>query len=257
MAGRLFVHVGTHKTGTTSAQVFLRRHAEALRREGLYVPTTGTIAPQSGHHNLAWELYRDERFDPAFGGAEELIEELRRSGEAQAIVSAEDFEFLNVYPEALGRFDRMLREARWEPLYLAFFRRPETYAVSLYGTLRARRMVRRYFVSYLRQILKTGAYRIGPEFYEFSRDRFASRWQAATRPDCLQILDYDESLTTGGPLVALLRAVGIEDEALLAAAARAPHENKGKRRPLAKRIMKTRFVRARLAAAVRGRSGHT
>ena len=73
MAARLFVHVGTHKTGTTSIQVFLRGHAAALRRQGLYVPTTGTIDPQSGHHNLAWELYADERFDRAFGGAEELI----------------------------------------------------------------------------------------------------------------------------------------------------------------------------------------
>ncbi|MBN9009329.1 MAG: hypothetical protein J0H63_04060, partial [Rhizobiales bacterium] len=236
----------------TSVQVFLRGHAAALRRQGLYVPTTGTTDGQSGHHSLAWELYGDERFDPALGGAEELIEELGRSGAARAIVSAEDLEFLNVHPEALGRFDRMLGEAGWDPVYLAFFRRPEAYAVSLYGTLRARHKVRRCFLSYLRQILKDGAYRTGSEFYEFGRDRFAGRWQAATRPDCLRILDFDESLAAGGPVVALLRAIGIEDEALLAEAAKAPRENPGRRRWLEKRIMKMRSVRGRLDAAIHG-----
>ena len=35
---RTFVHVGQHKTATTSIQYFLRRNAEMLLKRGLYVP---------------------------------------------------------------------------------------------------------------------------------------------------------------------------------------------------------------------------
>lgn len=47
MARQLFIHVGTHKTGTTSLQYYLADHLESLRRDGLGVVTesrsTGAI----------------------------------------------------------------------------------------------------------------------------------------------------------------------------------------------------------------------
>jgi len=52
----LFVHIGTHKTGTTSIQNFLRNHATSLNECGVFVPKSGTLDENSGHHNIAWEM---------------------------------------------------------------------------------------------------------------------------------------------------------------------------------------------------------
>lgn len=58
-----FVHIGTHKTGTTSLQVALNRHCTELDGQYYLYPRTGrpTMAPD-GHHNIAWEIAGDWRF---------------------------------------------------------------------------------------------------------------------------------------------------------------------------------------------------
>ena len=40
---RTFVHLGQHKTATTSIQMFLNEHAAALRERGLYIPLPGRL----------------------------------------------------------------------------------------------------------------------------------------------------------------------------------------------------------------------
>ena len=69
-----FVHVGTHKTGTTSLQSMLAANAKILRAAGVLVPLAGRVERGSaGHHNVAWELLRDQRFDPRHGTLEALL----------------------------------------------------------------------------------------------------------------------------------------------------------------------------------------
>jgi len=246
---QILVHIGTHKTGTSSIQHFLRVEAERLARAGLVVPVTGTLNPTSGHHNIAWELYRDERFDPTRGTLDRLLAELDRSGAERAVISAEDLEFLGVYPEALAGFDQKLRLAGWKPTYLVYFRKAESYVVSLYGTLRARRKIRANFVAFLFSFLRHGWFSVGPEFYELSRRRFCERWRAVTGKDALVTVDFDESTGEGGPVVRFLQIAGIDDPALLAAARDTPTVNRGKRRRrLPKLIMRAPPVRAALAS---------
>ena len=51
MAGRVFVHPGPPKTGTTFIQTLLYSNADALRRHGLAV-----VGSQAQHFNVANEL---------------------------------------------------------------------------------------------------------------------------------------------------------------------------------------------------------
>jgi hypothetical protein len=88
----LFVHIGTHKTGTTSIQAYLSKHAALLLRRGLYVPAIGSVWEHSGHHNVAWGLRDDPRFKPELGGFNELLLALRTASVDRAVISAENLE---------------------------------------------------------------------------------------------------------------------------------------------------------------------
>ena len=57
----LLLHVGTHKTATTSLQAALVASSGELASDGTLYPETGRI--HFGHHNIAWGLIGDERFD--------------------------------------------------------------------------------------------------------------------------------------------------------------------------------------------------
>ena len=122
----LYVHIGTHKTGTTSIQAFLRRDADLPARDGVYVPSTGAIHAHAGHHNIAWQLRGDPRFNTKHGGLGHLVDELAQAAEPKAVISSEDFEYPVQYPEALSRFEIALGSAGWVPTYIVFFRHQET-----------------------------------------------------------------------------------------------------------------------------------
>jgi len=57
MSSRLFVHLGPHKTATSSIQWWLDHHAEALARSGVRVGRAGRN--DLGHHDLALGLLHD------------------------------------------------------------------------------------------------------------------------------------------------------------------------------------------------------
>ena len=66
MASRIAVmHIGSHKTGTASLQSMIARNETYFADQGLFYPAVGQVG--DGHHNLAWELNGDERYDPRSG----------------------------------------------------------------------------------------------------------------------------------------------------------------------------------------------
>src|SRR5215831_15350027 len=100
------VHIGTHKTGTTSLQLAMSENAPALLRHGYLYAATGRPAEvPTGHHNLAWEITADRRFRPAYGTLEDLIREVRHHS-GDVILSSEGFEstVAQAHLEGLTRF---------------------------------------------------------------------------------------------------------------------------------------------------------
>ena len=59
----------------TYLQNFLEGNEFALARDGLYVPVAGRVSP-SGHHNIAYELKGDARYDPTQRTVSDLLAEL-------------------------------------------------------------------------------------------------------------------------------------------------------------------------------------
>src|SRR5471030_1665576 len=102
MHGTCFVHIGTHKTGTTSIQSLLGLNEVALLARDIFVPRTGRDhIKYAGHHHIAWELTGHSAYKPAHGDLTMLTAELSASRHASACISAEDLEFLYDRPDRI------------------------------------------------------------------------------------------------------------------------------------------------------------
>ena len=132
---KCFVHIGTHKTGTTSIQRLLAANQRHLMNYGLYVPVTGRPAGYDGHHNIAWQLNDDPRFELSSGTLSDLARELEAVALPTVCVSSEDFEYLHAKPERL----RLIRDAIASTGYVAkiilYLRSQPDYERSLYTEL--------------------------------------------------------------------------------------------------------------------------
>jgi hypothetical protein len=87
----ILLHIGIHKTGTTSIQRFLSLAHDDLLENGVLFPLAGRSRPLSGQHLLAWAIHdihgiKDDRC------WYELIEEIHFEKPQQTIISAEGFE---------------------------------------------------------------------------------------------------------------------------------------------------------------------
>jgi hypothetical protein len=203
----LFVHIGTHKTGTTSIQNFLRIHASRLTECGIFIPTVGTLNRTSGHHNIAWQVRNDRRYVTDLGGVDELVTELRSSQASTAVISSEDFEYLSEYPRELRAFDERLEKAGFATKYLVFFRDVEGYARSLFCELESANGWLDYDV-FRKSIQNEGFVRVNGDWhYEFRYDFFVEKWEAILGPKIYKY-SYDEAVLGLGLLPSFLMAIG-------------------------------------------------
>lgn len=218
---KVFVHVGAHKTGTTSFQVWLRENAEALAREGVLVPTTGTVSSNSGHHNVAWQLRGDPRFRPALGTLEDLLAEIAISNAKAAILSAEGLEYLSDYPRGLKWLDGELRWAGHQPVYIWVHRLPETYFVSLHAQLsRVGRPTG--FFRMISEILIVGKLSFPDRSYYFDPAGFARQWRRVVASP-LVLIRYEDAIQTGGVIGTLLELMGVSKSLIDASTSSTQH----------------------------------
>lgn len=132
MPHRLIIHCGLHKTGTTMLQTFLTAVTPAVRAFNILVPETGRIARfGGGHHNIAWELNRDRRFERRLGTVAALAAEIA-AFDGDAIISSEDFETCLSDPR---RFAPLLRHpalANREIVLVVYLRDQFSYAEGMF-----------------------------------------------------------------------------------------------------------------------------
>ncbi|MBM5821213.1 MAG: hypothetical protein FJ082_01765 [Cyanobacteria bacterium K_Offshore_surface_m2_011] len=201
---QLFLHIGDHKTGSTSIQAFLRQRASDLQAAGIYVPTAVTYSPQSGHHHLAFELLEDKRWNPAYGGLAELVAELRRCPLPRAVISCEDLSLLVVRPDRLRQLEESLRAEGHSVSWLMFLRRVDDYLESLYCELRrSGQRARLGYPGFAFPFLLWG--RRYSKFCDYSA--FVRRWRGVSGSP-LHLLDYDRAVGAEGLLPRFLAAIG-------------------------------------------------
>lgn len=93
MSKKVYIHIGFHKTGTTTAQVFFNENRERLREAGVIYPQS--MSPFPAHQDLAWSILparwqdRDYDYNEVRDHYAACIEQLG-DGE-RLLISSEDF----------------------------------------------------------------------------------------------------------------------------------------------------------------------
>jgi hypothetical protein len=208
---RIFIHIGTHKTGTTSIQMFLHQNRSRLKKAGILVPRSGTgvIDSPAGHQNIAYELCGSPHFERGLGRTANLLEELHQSQEPVAVISSENFQFLHRFPDKLSKLDQDLDALGYDRTYLVYFRNTRDYFVSLYGQLKfSDRSPPGTFATLQKDMRAKGFVldRVG-RYFEFDYDRLIRDWEAIVGKNIMRF-DYDAVTKAGGLLVSFLQTIG-------------------------------------------------
>jgi hypothetical protein len=137
---KIFLHVGLHKTGTTSIQVvFSAARAELLRKQSLLYPEEGCPPnAKHGQHELAWSVIRRSTYlPPAWTNrrpSQDVWRRLRQeidSSDANAVlISSEEFDCLDA--QEIADVGRLLAGYKLYPII--YFRRHPELIDSMYRT---------------------------------------------------------------------------------------------------------------------------
>jgi hypothetical protein len=175
-----YIHIGTHKTGTTSLQAFVAANLDRFAESGIVWPAAGRVddAGVVAHHHLAKDLLGNPAFDPARGGLEAVVAELRQSTAHTACLTSEDLCFLYDAPGVLQRLRDGIRSAGFEPRIVVYLRAQASYCAAVYAE-NVRHGYRVSFADYFADVLRRGCYvwggGTGPPFdYNDLLDGFAA-----------------------------------------------------------------------------------
>lgn len=134
---RLIIHIGMHKTGSTSIQRFLSRNRLALRLAGVLYPTSyGADGRREPKHNALFSAISHEADfgapHPDLGPSNDMIAEVgdsfARSRAQTAILSAEGFSGEKpAFARALAPLGR-----RFDTRIVVYLRRPDQWVESFY-----------------------------------------------------------------------------------------------------------------------------
>ncbi len=231
MSHSLIVHVGQHKTASTSIQAFAVAMRGQLESDGICYPVAGTVEHYPAHHSIAWEARGDTRHDPNAGGLAEALAEIDRSGCPTGLLSSEDFSWLAGRPERLTAFHARLTADGWPVRYVAFHRRPESAIPSLYAELLKHGLTCDYD-HFRRTFMRRLEFEThGDWFFDLNPRRLSRRWQVATGQG-LELHSFDAAVAGRGVLPEFWRIVGAS-EAIQAASPTAPRMNTRPERPAA------------------------
>jgi len=117
------LHIGLHKTGSTTLQTMVLANHGRLDRQGIYVPRTRTDNYTRAHHQLAWELLGKKSRGVVPGGFDELKKELAARGMPDDIlVSSEDFEWCLANKGGLRQLRKVFAEMGYRLRLIAYIR---------------------------------------------------------------------------------------------------------------------------------------
>jgi len=185
------LHVGTHKTGTTSIQKMVAANEDHFRAEGLCYPLTTRVG--AGHHNLAWELLGDERYEPAAGSFADLLAELREEEPPRVLLSAEGFEYLYEHPAAARRLKEGLESAGYRVEVVLVLREVPSYLESLYYEL-TKHGLNVDLDGFVDEAVSTGSIHLRDMAFCLRYEELADAFASIVGPDSLHVLAY-------GPLI--------------------------------------------------------
>ncbi len=202
---QIFVHCGLHKTGTTALQTVLMRKAAVLAQNGILYPRTGRLdVLGGGHHNIAWQIARDRRFDPNLGTVEALVEEIK-GFDGKIVLSSEDFESILGNRSLIDRFFSAFAGANPDVHFVIYLRNQMSYCESIFIENLSQNIGEEY-PRYVHDIIRNGY--LGLKDWSFQFDYAGMLKLAGASPARLIVRNFHEAET--GLLANFLDALQID-----------------------------------------------
>jgi hypothetical protein len=134
MARRLcYIHIGPHKTGTSSIQWFLKRNRAELLKHGYFVPESG--ANRGAHHALVRKLCGQELRHHQQSAGTNFVRALDETPSEAVVISSEALGgLLRIWDYASAFFTR-IRELNLEPKLVLFVRNQSQRINSSYSSV--------------------------------------------------------------------------------------------------------------------------
>jgi hypothetical protein len=128
-----YIHIGPHKTGTTSIQGFLKENRAELLKHGYLVPKSE--AKHGAHHALARKLCGQELRDHEQSVDANFARALDETPSEAVIISSEALSDLFIHRNYAKAFFARIRELTLEPKLVLFPRNPPQQINSLYSSV--------------------------------------------------------------------------------------------------------------------------
>lgn len=192
---RIYLHIGTHKTGTTSLQFAFTQNRDALAAAGLLYPISGRPAKADGqgiwpqHNSLAWAFTRPEDEPPDFWLR--LRTELDEATQDIAVLSSETLSLLRD-PEHLSGLRAQLNPH--EVKVVVYLRRQDELLHALYSTHVMQYLEARDIDSFRRALPEQRG-------HELDYELMLSRWEDAFGREAMIVRPYERSQLLHGDLV--------------------------------------------------------
>ncbi len=122
-----YIHIGTHKTGSTALQYFFQQNKDKLQEHGFYYPTEGVV--DAGHHQIAWAAKKKETGELA-DLMSAVMDAANKKKCSSIILSSEEFEFIRDV-NCLKNLKNVLGEHTYK--IIVFLRRQDTLLESEYN----------------------------------------------------------------------------------------------------------------------------
>ena len=123
----MHVHIGLHKTGTTTIQAGLRLNEKLLNKHGILYPKKLGNA----HHNICWEIRQEKRFTTDRITIAELNQMIASYRDENILISTEDLCFLT--PEQIDAF--LAAFPNVEVYIILYLRNQNSLAQSMYSQM--------------------------------------------------------------------------------------------------------------------------
>lgn len=127
---KILIHIGTHKTGSTSFQRLCARASDQLLDDGILYPESGRPNHlPNGHHILAWSMHQARGYND-LEGWDAVTDEIQTSNVPKVVLSSEGFVRCTV--SEIQRIRSFFPDCTVQAL--VYLRAPFSYMVSLYKT---------------------------------------------------------------------------------------------------------------------------
>lgn len=209
----IFLHIGLHKTGTTSIQVALTSAQSKLAKVGILYPQSGRpSASKYGQHEIAWSLFERMSHVPAEWAAgkkfglerrrqifESLLAEIEESRAERIVISSEEFDCLST--SEVNSLAKELNGYRLCPII--YLRCLSDFIESAYRTT----IIYSSETSDIRTF--AGNQRTRLDFHQLVLD-----WLHVAHDGVVYLADYDDKLVRSDSLAIFRDCLGVDDETL-------------------------------------------